>query len=104
MDDGKTRPVAAWRSHRRSINEFNGTDASDEQRFIIFLSDGRDESSDHTPEEIKQAANAKGIKIYCIGFGSELEPEVLNNITYNTNGAYFTAQTAEDLSQRFDHS
>ncbi len=73
----------------------------DEQRAIIFLSDGRDESSLHTYQEVIDEAKARGIALYCIGFGAELQINALQVITSQTGGEYYSATTAADLGARF---
>jgi hypothetical protein len=73
----------------------------DEQRAIVFLSDGRDESSTHTYLEVIEAARERGIAFYCIGFGAELDLTALQVITSQTNGEYYSASTAQELGQQF---
>jgi 6-phosphofructokinase len=43
---------------------------------VAFLSDGRDESSVHRPSDIISLANAKRVKVYCIGFGTAVSRSV----------------------------
>ena len=73
----------------------------DEQRAIVFLSDGRDESSTYTYQEVIEAAKERGIVFYCIGFGAELDLTGLQVITSQTSGQYYSASTAQELGERF---
>jgi hypothetical protein len=41
------------------------------------------------------------VKIYCVGFGDELDPTDLTNITALTGGSYYTATNAAALSAQF---
>ncbi len=85
---------------RRSKNSLKGN-SRDQQRFIIFLSDGKDESSVKGPADIISAAQSRGIKIYCIGFGEELDSSILEMITCETSGEYYTAESEDDLTTQF---
>jgi hypothetical protein len=73
----------------------------DEQRAIIFLSDGRDESSVHTYQAVIDEAKKRGIALYCIGFGGELDISALQVITSQTGGEYYAATTVGELGARF---
>jgi len=92
-----------WDALFAATQEFSG-DANarkDEQRAIVFLSDGRDESSTHTYQEAIDGANERGIAFYCIGFGAELDLTALQVITSQTNGQYYSASTVQELGERF---
>lgn len=90
-----------WDAVYAAVQEFGG-DSSDEGRYIIFLSDGRDESSQRTPDDIVTAATQNGVKIYCIGFGAELKPDDLRYITMNTDGEYYSSDDITELQDRFN--
>jgi len=78
-----------------------GASNRDEQHYVIFLSDGRDESSLSTVADVITAATNNGVKIYCIGFGNEIETANLVAITTETQGRYYEATNAVDLAARF---
>lgn len=78
-----------------------GASNRDEQHYVIFVSDGRDESSVSTAQDVIDAALASGVKIYCVGFGAELDPTPLLDITTQTMGRYYTATNAADLAAEF---
>lgn len=73
----------------------------DEQHYIVFVSDGRDESSVATVRDVINAATNNNVRIYCIGFGAELDPTDLQNITSATAGRYLTASQVADLAAEF---
>jgi formylglycine-generating enzyme required for sulfatase activity len=91
-----------WDAVYAAVMEFPTSSTNDEQRFVVFLSDGRDESSTQTPSNIISAANSRNVNIYCIGFGAELSPDALEEITTRTAGQYYKAKSVGDLATRFE--
>ncbi|NUP89230.1 MAG: VCBS repeat-containing protein [Candidatus Sumerlaeia bacterium] len=90
-----------WDAVYAAVEQFGAANRRDERRFIVFLSDGVDESSIHTPEEISDEAVARGVKIYCIGFGAELDPTELQRLTAATNGEYYEADNLTEMTDAF---
>ncbi len=81
-----------------------GATNKDERKYIVFVSDGSDESSALTITNVIEQALAAGVKIYCIGFaGSEgqINTDALTNITTQTHGHYYEALTSSDLPKQF---
>lgn len=78
-----------------------GTPNPDEEHYVIFVSDGRDESSLVSMDDVITAATNNHVKIYCIGFGAELETDPLMTITAETDGRYYTAEDAAELAAHF---
>ena len=78
-----------------------GATNKDEQHFCIFVSDGKDESSTSTVADVITAATNNGVKVYCIGFGAELDAVTLQSITTATGGRYYTAASPADLAAGF---
>lgn len=78
-------------------------DNPDEVRSIIFLSDGVDESSFATTNDIVTYALANKIRIYTIGFGKELSQgqPTLMAIANRTGGRYFVATNQAAISEQF---
>jgi hypothetical protein len=92
-----------WDAVQDAIGMFPDDQGADEERYLLFLSDGVDESSTTaTPDTIIAAAKDRAINVYCIGFGDELAPDALEQITSKTGGAYYKAGSVEQLGQRFD--
>jgi len=90
-----------WDALAAAVKEF-GPPNRDEQRYVVFLSDGRDESSTNaTPAQIVTAARERGVKLYCVAFGSEIDTATLQLLTGETRGRYYVASGAGDLSAQF---
>ena len=96
---GSTR---CWDALYLALSEFPDSNPADDQRFLVFLSDGKDESSTRTVSEVTSLAQSKGAKIYCIGYGQELAAASLQSITSQTGGQYYPAASVSELTQRFD--
>lgn len=90
-----------WDAVYAAVQELGGPSA-DEGRYVVFLSDGRDESSRHSPDDIIDAAVRNGVAIYCIGFGAELRPADLRHITSETDGGYYGSASVAELQDRFE--
>ncbi len=73
----------------------------DEQHYVVFVSDGRDESSTATVEDIITAATNANVRVYAVGFGTELDPTDLMTIATETSGRYFEATNVADLAFEF---
>lgn len=73
----------------------------DEEHFVIFVSDGRDESSTSTIEDVVTAATNQNIKVYCVGFGAEIDTTTLESITTQTSGRFYAATNVADLATEF---
>ena len=70
----------------------------DEQHYVIFVSDGRDESSTNTLNNVITAATNRNVQVYCVGFGAELDATPLQQITSQTSGRYYPATNVSDLA------
>jgi hypothetical protein len=91
-----------------TLTEFGPTN-NDEQRYIVVMSDGYDDSSvlpalfpDAAPLTvlINAAKNSK-VQIYCVGYGSDVNTTVLTRLATQTGGRYFAAATAGDVAGQF---
>jgi formylglycine-generating enzyme required for sulfatase activity len=92
----------AWDALFAAVQEFEFGEAPDELRFIVFLGDGTDESSLHTPDQIISAAGSREVRIYSIGFGAELDPTILQTIADATSAEYHAASSEAALITQFD--
>ncbi|MDB6124977.1 MAG: hypothetical protein JWQ71_3970 [Pedosphaera sp.] len=79
-----------------------------EQRFVIVMSDGHDDASVLTPtgtgslaDTIVNMATNKQVKLYCVGFGSNPNVNVLQQLATQTQGRYFPAATPSALTSQF---
>jgi hypothetical protein len=92
-----------------ALNQFGVQTNADEQRYLIVMSDGNDDSSILTgskaipalPDFIVALANTNNVKLYCVGFGSDVNTNVLQQLASQTQGRYFPAATVSDLSTQF---
>lgn len=73
----------------------------DEQHYVVFISDGEDESSTSTLEDVIQAATNSSVKIFAIGFGDVVNTANLISITDATKGRYYAAADAATLGEQF---
>lgn len=90
-----------WDAVYAAVQEYPTSRVVDEQRVVVFLSDGRDESSTRRPNDVISAAQDRGVKVYPIGFGDELTPAPLQSIASSTGGRYYAALTIPQLAERF---
>jgi hypothetical protein len=91
----------AWDALVGAIADLGPTNR-DEQHFVVFVSDGKDESSINTATDVIRAATNANVKLFCIGFGVELNPVILQTMTTATDGRYYDAQALGGLTAAFD--
>lgn len=91
-----------WDALYAGVMEFPIEISGDEQRFVICLSDGRDESSLMRARDSIEAAKERKVRIYCIGFGDDPNRETLERITEETGGQYYGADHLDALSESFE--
>ena len=89
-----------WDALVAAINGLGATNA-DEQHYVICISDGKDESSTSTVDDVITAATNNNVKVYCVGFGSELDSTSLLQITSQTSGRYYEATDTTQLALQF---
>ena len=70
-----------------------------ENRVIILLSDGYQNSGIHSPKDGVTQAKEKNIKIYTIGIGksSDYDAPLLQQIAQESGGKFFQAESAESM-------
>jgi hypothetical protein len=78
----------------------------DEQRYVIAMTDGNDESSLINTNvdpigTIVSFARSKQVRIYCVAYGSNINTAKLQELTLQTEGRYYEAATTADLEQQF---
>ena len=92
-----------------------------ENRVLILLTDGRNNSGELDPIEAAKLAQHAGIKIYTVGVGAdkqtrrsllfgtttfnpsaELDEETLKTVAKITGGRYFRARSTEELAQIYE--
>ena len=80
---------------------------SDTRKYMILLTDGKDTTEVEGYDDKKtffaiNEAKAKGVKVFTIGLGDELDTEVLQNIAIQTGGKYYYASNSEVLEDVFE--
>lgn len=88
------------------LTQFN-TENKGQRKYMILLTDGKDTTdvSGYDKDKIKNAvieAKNKGVKVFTIGLGKEIDSEVLQEISSNTNGKYYYASSSEVLDDVFE--
>lgn len=88
------------------LKQFNTTN-NDTRKYIILLTDGKDTTgvSGYDEKKTERAiadAKLKGVKVFTIGLGDELDTEVLEKISKQTGGKYYYASSSEVLEDVFE--
>ncbi len=90
----------AWDALVAAIGNL-GPANSDESHYIVFMSDGQDDSSFATLNNVITAATNANVQIYAVGFGSDVNTANLQNITSATLGRYYASTNLTDLALAF---
>ena len=69
---------------------------------LVVLTDGEDNQSVSLPAEVISLANQKGIPLFTIGLGSELDFTVLQDMAGQTNGSFAEVADASGLNAVFE--
>ena len=83
-----------------------GTNNPSEQRYLIVMTDGNDDSSllntNKNPINVLVSlAQTNSVKIYCVAFGDNVNLAAIQQLTEGTGGRYFLAASANDLLTQF---
>ena len=89
------------------IKQFPDENKTNARRYIILLTDGKDtENIDgfdrNKTKNAIQEAKRKGIKVFTIGLGKEIDEKQLKNIASQTAGKYYYALNADILDNLFE--
>ena len=105
---GNYAGTRCWDTIYAAINQFGPYTATnrDEQRYIVVMSDGNDDSSllnaNTNPIATMVAlAQTNNVKIYCVAFGPHINTNNLQQLTSQTLGQYCQAATTTDLALQF---
>ncbi len=90
-----------WDAVAAALQEFEPTTNTSELRFLVFLSDGWDESSSNNPGSITALANQLNVRIYPIGFGASINTAALDQIATGTGGKSISASNLDGLEAAF---
>lgn len=85
-----------------AVAEFGNISPSD-KNYLILLTDGMPSAYNETAEKAAvELAKSKGVTIFTIGLGKEVDTEYLFNIAEDTNGQFFQASNADALENIYD--
>jgi len=82
----------AWDALDAAVSAL-GTTNLDETHYVVFMSDGQDDSSTNILDDVLTAATNGAVQIYTVGFGREEAPATLQNISDTTLGRFYDAGT-----------
>jgi VWFA-related protein len=79
------------------------SDAETPRRVVLVITDGIDNQSVATEEDVRDFANHYDVMVYCIGmFGTDLiNADVLRGLATSTGGGYFQLTAGDDLAPTF---
>jgi len=94
----------AWDAVQLAIDMLIANDRQPgEVRSIVFLTDGRDTTSEADTESLKSTALSERINLYPIGFGNAAEArQTLESLATDTGGSYFPATDGGEVRQAFE--
>jgi hypothetical protein len=106
---GNYAGTRCWDAMYAALNQF-GTNITDEQRYLVAMTDGNDDSSDlnttffptNAIDVLVQTAQANNVAIYCVAFGGNVNTNSLQQLTSQTSGQYYLAATTTDLGSQFE--
>lgn len=99
LDHGSS---SIWDAIYAAINRFPATPAESKQRTLIVITDGRETSSIHTPEEILQLAQQKQTNVFIIGTGSVVNEARLIQIADQSSGEYYPASDFQAFRDKLE--
>ena len=95
FDHGCSR---VWDSLVAGSDLFSSDD--DVARTLVFLSDGRDTSSEHSRESAAWYAGGRKVQLYALGVGDIYEETGLRAAALQTGGSYYKAQQVDELEDQ----
>jgi hypothetical protein len=78
-----------------------GASNNDEAHYVVFVSDGQDQSSTATLKSVVTTASNNAVRIFAVGFGNDINVGNLQELATNTYGAYYTGSTLADMATEF---
>ena len=77
------------------------TSAVSGSKAVVLLTDGQDTESATELAQVLALARERGVKIYAVGIGDEVDERVLRQIAQASGGYYYWAPTAQDIVYAF---
>jgi len=78
-----------------------GQPNSSQLHSVILVTDGNDNSSTNTLLNAVGTTTNDQVQVYCLGFGQDINTNALQEIASSSGGAFYTGQTAADLTGEF---
>ncbi len=105
---GNYAGTRCWDAMYAALLQF-GTNNVDEQRYLVAMTDGNDDSSllntNSDPmvavTNLYQLAQSNHVAIYCVAYGNNINVNALELLTSQTGGHYYTAASTGDLGTQF---
>ena len=94
--DGQTR------LYDTLIVELGNTQRQNGAKCIIGFTDGLDNVSSYTAQDVIDLAKDRNIPIFLVGIGSEVDEETLRQISEETGGRYFSLAELDSLGAIYD--
>lgn len=85
-----------------TLTAVNLTAAEAGTKAVIVFTDGQENYSSHTLQQLVNTAAAANIPIYTIGLGSGVDTSFLRTMANSTGGHYYYAPQASDLSNLYN--
>jgi len=95
-----TSTSRAWDALLAAIQTL-GANNSSQMHAVVIVTDGNDNSSLATVQQIITAATNANVQVYCLGFGQNINSNDLQQIAQISGGLYYSGQTAADLAGEF---
>ena len=70
----------------------------DHVKSVILMTDGTDNASTHTLQQVLDLCTTNGVTIDAIGFGTQPNPTVMQQLTSTTGGTYYAAVSSSVLT------
>jgi hypothetical protein len=103
---GNYAGTRCWDAMDAALRQFPTNNAPDEQRYLVAMTDGNDDSSllntNASPlDYLVNEAQARQVRIFCVAFGPDINTNALAFLTSSTAGHYYIAATTADLGLQF---
>lgn len=92
---------SCWDAVQMGLKQFPEKPDPNVFKTLVFLSDGFDNSSFNTPDDVIALAKERNVHIYVLGIGPGSEEKVLETIALETGGTYIFSENINVLRERF---
>ncbi|MCF6159614.1 MAG: VWA domain-containing protein [wastewater metagenome] len=92
---------SCWDAVQKGLKQFPEKPDPNVFKALVFLSDGFDNSSFNTPDDVVALAKERNVHIYVLGIGPGSEEKVLETIALETGGTYVFSENINVLRERF---